>query len=279
MNPHPSPAVLSRHNVHQAGRGLPLLFSHGYGCNQAVWRFVAPAFEATHRTVLMDMAGCSVASRDTYDMQRHATLHGHAQDIISVCEAAQLTGTVLIAHSVSAMSAVLAAQERPDLFSALVLLAPSPCYLNDEGYQGGFERQDIDEMLGLLEANHFKWSRMMAPVVMGGDHSPALSGELADSFCNMDEAIAKHFARVTFLSDHRSDLEGLSIPTLVMQCTRDALAPVSIGRYLQSRCPQMQVVHLQATGHCPHMSAPQETIEVLRSFLAGHVPRSTLHAD
>lgn len=261
-------SALSRHNVRQAGQGRPLLFSHGYGCNQNVWRFVAPAFEATHRVVLMDVAGCSPVSRDAYDMARHATLHGHAQDIIAVCEAAQLKGTVLVAHSVSTMSAVLAARKRPDLFSALVLLAPSPSYLNDGVYRGGFERHDIDDLLHVLEANHFKWARMMAPVVMGEENSQALTDELANSFCNMDEAVAKHFAQVTFLSDHRLDLEGLTIPALMMQCTRDALAPPFIGRYLQSCWPQLQVAQLQATGHCPHMSAPQETIEVLRTFLA-----------
>lgn len=270
-------SALSRHNVRQSGHGLPLLFSHGYGCNQDVWRFVAPAFEATNRVVLMDVAGCSPASRDSYDMARHATLHGHAQDIISVCEDAQLEGTVLVAHSVSTMSAVLAARKRPDLFSALVLLAPSPSYLNDGAYRGGFERHDIDDLLKVLEANHFKWARMMAPVVMGQENDPALAGELANHFCSMDELVAKHFAQVTFLSDHRIDLEGLSIPGLMMQCTRDALAPAPVGQYMQACWPQLQVVQLQATGHCPHMSAPLETIEVLRRYLTQHMSRKASH--
>ncbi|MGH6645937.1 alpha/beta fold hydrolase [Aquabacterium sp.] len=260
-------SALSRHNVRQAGQGQPLLFAHGYGCDQSVWRFMAPAFETTHRVVLMDLAGCGTAAPDAYDQERHATLHGHAQDIISVCESAQLEGTVLVAHSVSTMSAVLAARTRPDLFSALVMLAPSPSYLNHEGYQGGFERQDIDDLLHILEANHFKWARMMAPVVMGSENNPALSEELATHFCRMEASVAKHFAQVTFLSDHREDLDGLSIPTLVMQCTRDTLAPASVGQYLQSRWPQVQLAKLEATGHCPHMSAPQEATEVLRAFL------------
>lgn len=264
--------VLSRHNVRQTGQGRPLLFAHGYGCDQSVWRFMAPAFEATHQVVLMDLAGCGNASSDAYDMARHVTLHGHAQDIISVCESAQLKGTVLVAHSVSTMSAVLAAKARPDLFSALVLLAPSPCYLNHDGYQGGFERQDIDDLLDILEANHFKWARMMAPVVMGGENSPALSEELAHHFCRMEVSVAKHFAEVTFLSDHREDLDGLSIPTLVMQCTRDTLAPASVGHYLQAHWPQLQVAQLEATGHCPHMSAPQESTKVLRAFLDAQAP-------
>lgn len=259
--------ALSRHNVQQTGQGLPLLFSHGYGCDQNVWRFVAPAFEPTHRVVLMDSAGCGLAAPDAYDRQRHATLHGHAQDIINVCEAAQLRDTVLVAHSVNTISAVLAARQRPELFSALVLLAPSPCYLNDQDYQGGFERQDIDDLLCILDANHFKWARMMAPVVMGSDNGTELSDELANSFCRMDASVARHFAEVTFLSDHRDDLEGMDLPVLVMQCTRDALAPASVNDYLRTRWPQVQVAQLKATGHCPHMSAPRETVAVLRDFL------------
>jgi sigma-B regulation protein RsbQ len=259
--------ALARHNVRQTGGGRPLLFSHGYGCNQNVWRFVAPAFEATHHVVLMDLAGCSPASRQSYDLQRHATLHGHARDLIEVCEAAGLQDTVLVGHSVSTMSAVLAARMRPDLFGALVLLAPSPSYLNEGDYHGGFERTDVDDLLDVLEANHFKWARMMAPVVMGEENSAALTQELADNFCSMDEAIAKHFARVTFLADHRRDVQGLSIPALMMQCARDVLAPASVGEYMQSCWPGLRLVQLQATGHCPHMSAPGETIAVLRSFL------------
>jgi sigma-B regulation protein RsbQ len=216
----------------------------------------------------MDVAGCSPAAHAAYDLQRHATLHGHAQDIIDVCEAAGLEGTVLVAHSVSATSAMLAAKARPELFSALVLLAPSPCFLNDGDYQGGFERHDIEDMLALLEANHFKWSRMMAPVIMGEANGQALSDELANSFCSMDEGVARHFAEVTFLSDHRADLRGLALPGLAMQCRRDALAPPSVGHHLRSCWPQLQLAELRATGHCPHISAPEETIEVLRAFLA-----------
>lgn len=260
--------ALERHNVRQTGSGTPVLFSHGYGCDQNVWRDVAPGFGASHRVVLMDHAGCGGSAPGSYSFERHASLQGHADDIIAVCEAAGLQDTVLVAHSVSTMSSMLAAQARPDLFAALVMLAPSPCYLNDAGYEGGFEREDIDSLLELLDANHFKWARMMAPVVMGNPERPGLTDELADSFCRMAPDVAKHFAEATFLSDLRGQLSGLRLPTLIVQCRDDALAAPAVGDYLQRRWPHARLARLQATGHCPHMSAPRETAAVIREFLS-----------
>lgn len=260
--------ALERHNVQQAGTGTPLLFCHGYGCDQNVWRDLAPDFRASHRVVLMDHAGCGAAAPDSYSFERHASLQGHADDIIAVCEAAGLRGTVLVAHSVSTMSGMLAASQRPDLFAAVVMLAPSPCYLNDAGYEGGFDREDIDGLLELLDANHFKWARMMAPVVMGNPDRPLLADELSSSFCRMAPDVAKHFAQATFLSDLRGELAGLRVPTLIVQCSDDALAPAAIGEYLQFQWPHARFTRLRATGHCPHMSAPRETASVLRQFLS-----------
>jgi sigma-B regulation protein RsbQ len=260
--------ALERHNVRQTGSGTPLLFSHGYGCDQNVWRDVAPGFADSHRVLLMDHAGCGGSAPGAYSFERHATLQGHADDIVAVCEAAGLQDTVLVAHSVSTMSSMLAAQARPDLFAALVMLAPSPCYLNEAGYAGGFEREDIDSLLELLDANHFKWARMMAPVVMGNPDRPGLAGGLADSFCRMAPDAAKHFAQTTFLSDLRGQLSGLRVPTLIVQCRDDALAPPAVGDYLQRRWPHARLTRLQATGHCPHMSAPCETAAVIRTFLS-----------
>lgn len=260
--------ILTRHNVRQSGHGRPLLFVHGYGCDQNVWRFVTPAFAADHRIVLMDLAGCGGSDPDAYSVDRHATLHGHAEDIIAVTEAAGLQKPVLVVHSVSAMSAMLAAKTRPDLFDSLVLVTPSPAYLNDGDYRGGFESEDIDGLLEMLDANHFNWSRMMAPVVMGAANAPELSEELGNSFCRMDPAIAKHFAEVTFRSDHRADLAGFRVPCLILQASDDALAPEEIGAYLQRQWPHARLVQLAATGHCPHMSAPDETSAALRAFLA-----------
>lgn len=269
--------ILTRHHVRQAGHGKPLLFVHGYGCDQNVWRFVTPAFVADHHVTLMDLAGCGGSSADAYSVDRHATLHGHAEDIIAVCEAADLEKPVLVAHSVSAMSAVLAAKARPDLFDALVLVTPSPAYLNDGDNRGGFESEDIDGLLDMLDANHFNWARMMAPVIMGAGNPPELVEELGSSFCRMDPAIAKHFAEVTFRSDHRGDLAGFRLPCLILQASDDALASEAIGAYLQDQWPHAELVQLAATGHCPHMSAPGETTDVLRAFVDARPSRPAAH--
>lgn len=262
-------SVLQRHNVTRigAGSGKTLLFVHGYGCDQNVWQSVASALANNHEVVLYDCAGCGAADPSLYDPVRHATLDGHAEDLIAVCEAAGLDRPVLIAHSVGTMIAVLAAQRRPDLFDALVLIAPSPSYLNDGAYVGGFEREDIDDLLDTLESNHFGWARMMAPVVMGNPDRPELAGALGDSFCRMDSTIARHFARVTFLSDHRAALEKVSTPSLLLQCSDDALAAPAVGDYLVRQMAGSSLVQLAATGHCPHMSAPSEVTQVLSEFL------------
>ncbi|HLL19233.1 MAG TPA: alpha/beta hydrolase [Rubrivivax sp.] len=260
-------SVLQRHNVTRTGRGRPLLFAHGFGCDQNVWQAVARAAAAHYEVVLFDFAGCGLADPSLYDRQRYATLDGHVDDLVAVCEAAQLDRPVLVAHSVGTMVGVLAAKRRPDLFDSLVLIAPSPCYLNDGDYQGGFERDDIDALLDTLESNHFGWARMMAPVIMGNPDRPELSGALEDSFCRMDSGVARHFARVTFLSDHRSDLAQVPIPCLLLQCSDDALAPAAVGEYLAAQMASSTLVRLAATGHCPHMSAPEEVVSAIDAHL------------
>lgn len=262
-------SVLQRHNVNRsgAGGGRPLIFAHGYGCDQNVWQPVASALAADHEVVLYDCAGCGMADPTVYDPVRHATLEGHADDLIAICEAAELDRPVLMAHSVGTMIGVLAAQRRPHLFDSLVLLAPSPSYLNDGDYVGGFERDDIDRLLDTLDSNHFGWARMMAPVIMGNLDRPELAGALGDSFCRMDPAVARHFARVTFLADHRNALAEVPVPSLLLQCSDDDLAAPSIGEYLARRMPDSELVHLAATGHCPHMSAPAEVVQTVAGFL------------
>jgi sigma-B regulation protein RsbQ len=266
-------SVLQRHNVTRIGAGpgdgggRTLIFAHGYGCDQNVWQAVAGALAADHEVVLYDCAGCGDADPSAYDPVRHATLQGHADDLIAVCEAAQLDRPVLVAHSVGTMIGVLAARRRPDLFDSMVLIAPSPSYLNDGAYVGGFEREDIDSLLDTLESNHFGWARMMAPVVMGNPDRPELAGALGDSFCRMDSTVARHFARVTFLSDHRADLDDMPVPSLLLQCTDDDLAAPTVGQFLSRRMADSTLLQLTATGHCPHMSAPAEVIEALTVFL------------
>ena len=261
-------SLLAHHNVHRAGTGRPIVFTHGYGCDQNVWRAVAGALAIDHEVLLYDCAGSGRADPGLYDRERHATLEGHADDLIAICEAAGLDRPVLVAHSVGTMIALLAARRRPALFDSLVLIAPSPSYLNDGDYPGGFEREDIDQLLDTLESNHFAWARMMAPVIMGNPDRPALAGDLGDSFCRMDSTIARHFARVTFLADHRADIGGVPVPSLLMQCSDDALAAPAVGDYLAHHMPGSRLVQLAATGHCPHMSAPDEVIGALREHLA-----------
>jgi sigma-B regulation protein RsbQ len=262
-------SVLLRHNVTRTGGGTgkTLIFTHGYGCDQNVWHAVAEALSANHEVVLYDCAGCGKADPTAYDRVRHATLQGHADDLIAVCEAAKLERPVLVAHSVGTMIGVLAAQRRPELFDSLVLIAPSPSYINDGDYLGGFDREDIDSLLETLESNHFGWARMMAPVVMGNPDRPELAGALGDSFCRMDSGVARHFAQVTFLADHRKDLGEISAPSLLLQCSDDSLAAPGIGEYLAQQMANSSLVQLSATGHCPHMSAPAEVVGVLSDFL------------
>jgi sigma-B regulation protein RsbQ len=267
-------SVLQRHNVTRAGTatgtGKTLIFTHGYGCDQNVWQPVAHALAQTHEVVLYDCAGCGMADPSLYDPVRHATLEGHADDLIAVCEAARLDRPVLVAHSVGTMIGVLAARRRPDLFDSLILIAPSPSYINDGAYVGGFEREDIDDLLDTLESNHFGWARMMAPVVMGNPDRPELAGALGDSFCRMDSRIARHFARVTFLADHRQDLQGVTVPSLLLQCSDDALAAPEVGDYVARHMTGSSLMRLAATGHCPHMSAPDEVVQALTAFLGRH---------
>ncbi|WP_348753632.1 alpha/beta hydrolase [uncultured Aquincola sp.] len=262
--------VLARHNVRRLGAvgHRPLVFAHGYGCDQQVWQHITPAFEADHELLLFDYVGSGGSDTSAYDRQRHGSLEGHARDLIALCEAAGLQRPVLVAHSVSTMVGVLAARLRPDLFEGLALVAPNPCYINHPGYVGGFERHDVDDLMDVLDQNFFSWARMMAPVIMGNPGRPELGDALANSFCSVDPSIARHFARVTFLADHRADLPQVHTPCLLMQCTDDALAPPAVGEYLQHALPQAELVQLAATGHCPHLSAPAETTAALQRFLA-----------
>jgi sigma-B regulation protein RsbQ len=261
--------AMSRNNVRISGTGAqPMMFAHGFGCDQNMWRFVAPAFERSHRVVLFDHVGAGGSDRSAYSKSRYAKLDGYADDVLEICREASLRDVVFIGHSVSAMIGILAAIREPERFAKLVLVGPSPRYIDDdEGYVGGFKRGDIDGLLDSLDANYLGWSSTMAPVIMGNPERPELGRELANSFCRTDPEIARQFARVTFLSDNRADLSRLRTPALILQCSEDVIAPLAVGEYLQRTLPDGKLLVLKATGHCPNLSAPAETIAAIESFV------------
>jgi sigma-B regulation protein RsbQ len=245
-----------------------MLFAHGFGCDQNMWRHVVPYFEQTYRVVLFDHIGAGDSLLSAYDPQRYSTLQGYADDIRTICRELDLRDVIFVGHSVSAMIGVLAAAAEPELFSALVLVGPSPRYINDADYVGGFEQADIEQLLESLASNYLGWSAAMAPVIMGRPDRPDLEDELTASFCRTDPEIARQFARVTFLSDNRADLAAVNIPTLVLQCSNDVIAPTSVGEYVRDQLPDADLVMLDATGHCPHLSAPVQTAAAIQTFLA-----------
>ncbi|HVM00435.1 MAG TPA: alpha/beta hydrolase [Egibacteraceae bacterium] len=262
--------VRARNNVTISGRadGQPMLFAHGFGCDQHMWRFVAPAFADDYRIVLFDHVGAGGSDLSAYDPARYWSLHGYARDVLVICEELDLQRVIFVGHSVSAMIGVLAAIAEPERFSRLVLVSPSPCYIDDEGYTGGFSRADIDELLESLDSNYLGWSSAMASVIMGNTDRPELGEELTNSFCRTDPDIARRFARVTFLSDNRTDLPQVRTSALVLQCSADVIAPESVGEYVHEHLPVSEYVRMSATGHCPNLSAPDETVAAMKAFLA-----------
>jgi sigma-B regulation protein RsbQ len=261
--------VVQRNNVKVTGRpdGRPMIFVHGFGCDQHMWRFVAPAFEEDHRVVLFDHVGAGASDPAAYDPERYGSLEGYVTDLLEICEQLELSDAVVVGHSVSAIIGVLASARDPQRIGMLVLVGPSPRYIDDDGYTGGFSREDIEELLESLDSNFLGWSSTMAPAIMGNPDRPELGAELTESFCRMDPEVASRFARVTFLSDNRADLREVRVPTLVLQCSDDAIAPRAVGEYVHREIPGSTFVELAATGHCPNLSAPQETIEAIRAFV------------
>ncbi len=262
-------SVISRNNVVQHGPpdGQPMVLAHGFGCDQNMWRYVWPAFADRYRIVLFDHVGAGGADPGAWDPQRYASLDGYADDVLEICRELELRDAVFVGHSVSAMIGALAAAAEPERFARLVLIGPSPRYVDDDGYVGGFSREDIEGLLESLESNYLGWSSAMAPVIMGNPDRPELADELTNSFCRADPRIAAQFARVTFLSDNRDDLARVRTPSLVLQCSSDAIAPEAVGEYVHRELPDSRFVRLQATGHCPNLSAPEETIAAMQAFL------------
>jgi sigma-B regulation protein RsbQ len=258
-----------RHFVHVTGPATaqPMVFSHGFGCDQQMWRYVAPHFEEDFRVVLFDHAGAGQADPSAYDEVRHASLEGYAEDVVALLRELGLTDVVFVGHSVSAMVGVLAYRMAPELFARLVLVGPSPRYTDDEGYVGGFSEADICELLDSLDSNYLGWSSAMAPVIVGNADRPELGEELTASFCRTDPEIARRFARVTFTSDTRKELGAVAVPTLVLQCRDDVIAPMSVGEYVAGTIPGATLVVLDATGHCPNLSHPDQTVAAIARFV------------
>ena len=263
-------AIRIRNNVRISGRGSKVMvFAHGFGCDQTMWRYVAPAFEDDHQVVLFDYVGCGKSDWSAWTPERYDSLHGYAKDVLEILRAFDLRDVTFVGHSVSAMIGMLASIEEPARFSRFVHIGPSPCYVNDGEYVGGFERKDIDGLLDLMDKNYIGWAAFLAPVVMKNDERAELAAELQASFCATDPRVTRQFARVTFLSDNRGDLDKVTVPSLILQCSEDAVAPESVGHYLEHRLPGVTFRQMAATGHCPHMSHPLETIALTKAWLAG----------
>ncbi|MCK1339809.1 alpha/beta hydrolase [Bradyrhizobium sp. 38] len=260
--------VQARNNVHVTGRGSRgMIFAHGFGCDQNMWRFVAPEFEDDFKVVLFDHVGAGGSDLSAYDKSKYSSLHGYADDLVEIGRDLNLEDAVFVGHSVSAMIGLLASLKAPGLFGRMVLVGPSPRYIDDGEYVGGFTEKQIAELLEFLEDNHMGWSAAMAPSIMGNPDRPELGEELTNSFCRTDPEIAKAFARVTFTSDNRNDLSKVTIPTLILQCSEDIIASETVGKFVRSQIPGSEIVFLEATGHCPNLSAPAEVVSAIRAYV------------
>jgi sigma-B regulation protein RsbQ len=260
--------VIERNNVHIRGSGeRAMMFAHGFGCDQNMWRFVEPAFESEFRTILFDHVGAGGSDLKAYDKTKYSNLSGYADDVVEIGREAGLKDAVYVGHSVSSMIGVLAAQKAPGMFGKLVMVGPSARYIDDDDYFGGFSAKQIEELLQFLESNHMGWSAQMAPAIMGNPDRPELGAELTNSFCRTDPEIAKAFARVTFTSDNRSDLAKIDIPTLILQCSEDIIASKEVGEFVHRNIAGSEIIILEATGHCPNLSAPDEVIAAMRTFV------------
>ncbi len=271
-----TPSIQARNNVMIRGDGQqPMLFAHGFGCDQTMWRFVTPAFEDDYRIVLFDYVGSGKSDWSAYDPERYATLDGYARDVLEICRDLDLRDVIFVGHSVSSMVGVLAANQEPERFSDLILIGPSPRYINDADYVGGFERADIEGLLDTMERNYLGWASFLTPVIMKNPDRPELTKELEASFCSTDPEIARRFAEATFYADNREDLSKMRIPSLVLQCSEDAIAPPEVGEYMHRHLKGSAFRVMEATGHCPHMSHPEETVRLMKSYLATRATRAT----
>jgi sigma-B regulation protein RsbQ len=260
--------ILIRNNVTQFGSGQrTMMFAHGFGCDQHMWEPVAHNFEDEFRIVLFDYVGAGKSDLAAYDADKYSTLDGYARDVVEIARELGLRDAVFVGHSVSAMIGALASIQAPELFSDLIMVGPSPRYIDDGDYRGGFSREQVDELVQFLADNHLGWSAAMAPAIVGNPERPELGQRLENSFCSTDPDIARDFARVTFLSDNRADLARVTARTLVLQCQQDIIAPLGVGEFVRQNIPNSEYRLLDATGHCPNLSAPDEVTEAIRAFV------------
>jgi sigma-B regulation protein RsbQ len=261
--------ILTRNNVKISGKGSqPMIFAHGFGCDQNMWRFITPAFQDDYLIILFDYVGAGKSDIASYHAVKYASLNGYAQDVLDICDALGVQDAIFVGHSVSSMIGLLAAVEKPEYFSQIIMVGPSPCYINKDGYVGGFEHRDIEGLLETMEKNYIGWANFLAPNIMANPERPELGKELTESFCSTDPVIAGQFAKATFFSDNRNDLSKLKTPSLILQCSEDIIAPNVVGEYLHKHLPGSQLRVMNAKGHCPHMSEPEETIGLIKEYLA-----------
>jgi sigma-B regulation protein RsbQ len=261
--------IPARNNVKIFGNGVqPMLFAHGFGCDQNMWRFVTSAFEKDYKIVLFDYVGAGKSDAGSYKPERYQNLEGYAEDVLEICDALDLKDVIFVGHSVSSIIGALASIKRPELFKKLIMIVPSPCYINQPpDYVGGFEQSDIAELLDLMDKNHLGWAGFLAPIVMKNPERPELEQELEESFCSIDPKITQQFAKATFLSDNRADLPNIKTPSLIIQVSDDAIAPLSVGEFMHREMPNSILRKMDTSGHCPHMSHPHEVIEIIKDYL------------
>ena len=262
--------IIKRNDVKITGSGdKPIIFAPGFGCDQRMWRYVIPSFEKDYRVITFDYVGAGKTDLRSYDHTRYSQLSGYAQDVLDVLAALQFQEAIFVGHSVSSMIGLLASIQDPKYFERLIMVGPSPCYLNDPpDYAGGFEMSDLEGLIELMEKNYIQWANQFAPMIMQNADRPELSGELEESFCSTDPMIAGNFARATFFSDHREELPKATVPSLVLQCADDAIAPRQVGEYIHRHMPGSEIRFMKATGHCPHLSHPEETVTLIKDYLS-----------
>ncbi|WP_332634512.1 alpha/beta fold hydrolase [Halalkalibacter flavus] len=275
--------IIKRNNIKISGNGTrTLLFAPGFGCDQSVWHSVAKAFEEDYKIILFDYVGSGNSDLHAYDLNRYSTLNGYAQDVLDVCSALDLKDTILVGHSVGSMIGMLASLKHPEYFSDLIMLGPSPCYLNDlPHYYGGFEKEQLTGLIDMMEKNYIGWTTLFAGTLMNNTDRPEIKKELEDRFCSTDPIIARQFAEATFFTDNRKDLPNVTVPSLILQCSDDIIAPSVVGEYLYQHLPSSTLIKMEATGHCPHMSHPEETVQLIDRYLnkALHMERHTDRGD